>query len=84
MEKTKCDGYKLLLGRFQLESRRLFFTMRTVRDLNNLLREAVDSPTLDSFKAQLDRVLGDFMQTRLPPRNTRLDDPWGPFQSVIL
>jgi len=57
MEKTRGKGYKLLLGRFQLDTRRQFFTMRTISHWNNLPREVVDSPTLDTSKIWLDSVL---------------------------
>lgn len=40
---------------------------------NNVPREAVDFPTLDSSKTQLDRVLSNL----LLPRKIGLDDPWG-------
>ncbi|KFV42421.1 hypothetical protein N341_12812, partial [Tyto alba] len=52
------DGYMLLLGRFLLDTRRKFFTIRMISHWNHLPREMVDSPTLDTFKIQLDRVLG--------------------------
>jgi len=58
MEKTRGNGYKLLLQGFQLDTKAKFFTMRTISYWNNLPREVVDSPTLDTFKIQLDRVLG--------------------------
>jgi len=57
MKKMGSDGYKLLLGRFLLDTRRKFFTVRTIGHWDNLPREVVDSPTLDTFKIQLDRVL---------------------------
>ncbi|KFQ11610.1 hypothetical protein N330_14017, partial [Leptosomus discolor] len=52
------NGYKLLLRRFQLDTKEKFLTKRTISHWNNLPREVVDSPTLDTFKIQLDRVLG--------------------------
>ena len=58
MEKTRGNGYKLCLGRFQLDTRGRFFTMRTISHWNNLPREVVDSPTLHTFKILLDMVLG--------------------------
>ena len=58
LEKMRRDGYKLLLGTFQLDTRGKFFTVRTVSHWNDFCREVVDSQTLDTFKIQLDRVLG--------------------------
>ena len=58
MEKMRGNGYKLLLGRCRLDTRGKFFTVRTVGHWNNLPREVVDSPILDTFKIRLDRVLG--------------------------
>ncbi|GAB0186083.1 hypothetical protein GRJ2_001073600 [Grus japonensis] len=58
METMKGNGCKLLLGRFRLDTRGKFFPMRTISHWNNLPREVVDSPTLDSFNIWLDGVLG--------------------------
>ncbi|KAK4829408.1 hypothetical protein QYF61_003889 [Mycteria americana] len=57
MEKTRGNGYKLLLGRFRLVTRGKFLTMRTISHWNNHPRDVVDSPTMDTFKVQLDRVM---------------------------
>lgn len=56
MEKKRANGYKLLLGRFLPGTRGEFFTMISI-SWNNLPKEVVDSPNLDTYKIQLDRLL---------------------------
>lgn len=48
---------KLFLGRFQLDTRGKLFIVKTISNWNHLLREVVDSSTLDTYKIKLDRVL---------------------------
>ena len=44
-------------GKFSLNVRGKFFTMRVVKCWNRLLREAVDAPSLEVFKKRGDVVL---------------------------
>ncbi|KFQ92877.1 hypothetical protein Y956_13544, partial [Nipponia nippon] len=55
------NGYKLKVGRFRLDIRKKFFTMRMVRHWNRLPREAVDAPSLEVFKARLDGALSNLV-----------------------
>ncbi|KGL94596.1 hypothetical protein N301_10798, partial [Charadrius vociferus] len=52
---------KLQEGRFRLDIRKKFFTVRLVRHWNRLPREAVDAPSLEVFKARLDGALSNLV-----------------------
>jgi len=43
--------------KFHLNTRKNFFTLRVTEHWNRLLREAVESPSLEIFKTHLDAVL---------------------------
>ncbi|KFP54796.1 hypothetical protein N323_06506, partial [Cathartes aura] len=55
------NSLKLKEGRFRLDIRKKFFTVRVVRHWNRLPREAVDAPSLEAFKARLDGALSNLM-----------------------
>ncbi|KFO69293.1 hypothetical protein N303_09142, partial [Cuculus canorus] len=55
------NGYKLERGRFRLDIRKNFFTMRVVRHWHRLPTEAVSAPSLEAFKARLDGALGSLI-----------------------
>ena len=55
------NDFKLKEGRFTLDIRKKFFTMRVVRHWHRLPREAVDAPSLESFKVRLDGALSNLI-----------------------
>ncbi|KFV12593.1 hypothetical protein N340_13524, partial [Tauraco erythrolophus] len=55
------NGFILKEGRFRLDRRKKFFTLRVVRQWNRLPREVVDAPSLAVFKARLDEALGNLV-----------------------
>ncbi|KAK4827896.1 hypothetical protein QYF61_022319 [Mycteria americana] len=48
-------------GRFRLDTRTKFFTMRVVKHWNRLPREVVDAPSLEMFKARVLKELADVL-----------------------
>jgi len=52
---------KLKAGRFRLDIRKKFFTVRVVRHRNRLPRAAGDAPSLQVFKARLVGALSNLV-----------------------
>ena len=56
-DRTRTNGVKLKEGRFRLDIRKRFFTVRIA--WNRLLGDVVDAPSLETFKSRLDQALSN-------------------------
>ena len=59
--RTRGHAYKLKKQRSRLDVRKNFFSVRIVNEWNNLPANVAEAPTLNTFKARLDRLYTDEM-----------------------
>jgi len=59
--RTRSNGFKLREGRYRLDIRKKFFTMKVAKHWHRLLREVVEAPSLETFKARLDGALSNLV-----------------------
>jgi len=64
-DRTRGDGFKVKEGRFRLDIRKKFFTLRVVRHWHSLPREAVAAPSLAVLKTRLDGALSNLLEWKV-------------------
>jgi len=58
-DRTRGNGFTLMEGRFRLDIRNKFFTMRVVKRWSTLPREVAAAPSLETFTVRLDEALSN-------------------------
>ena len=64
-DRTRSKGHKMKYRKFHLNTRKITFTVRLVEHWHRLPGEAVEAPSLELFKTQLDTVLSNLLQLTL-------------------
>ena len=59
--RTRSSGFKLRKGRFKLDIRKTFFTVRVVKHWCRWPREVAEAPSLETFKIRLDGALSSLI-----------------------
>jgi len=61
LRRPRSSGFKLKEGRFRLNVRKKFFTIRVVKHWNGLHRQVAEAPSLETLKATLDWALSNLV-----------------------
>ena len=64
-DRTGGSGFKLKEGRFRLDTRKKFFTMKVLKHQNRLPRDMVDASSLETFKVRLHEALSNLVQLKM-------------------
>jgi len=64
-DRTQGSGFKLKEGRFRLDIRKKFFTMRMVKHWHRFPGEVVDATSLETFKVRLDGALSNLIKLKM-------------------
>ena len=64
--RARGNGFKLKEDRFELDVRKMSFTVRMVRYWHRLPRDVVDASSLVTFKARVDQALDSLVEIWCP------------------
>lgn len=73
-ERMRVNGHKLKDKKIHANIRKHVFIVRVAKHLSRLLREVMNSPSLEIPKAHLALVLGSWLRVALPGQGVGLDD----------
>lgn len=68
-DRTRENGFTQKEGRFGSNIEKKFFPLQVVRHRNKMLREVLDAPFLEAFKARLNKALRYLLVEVVPVHN---------------
>jgi len=64
-DRTRSNGFKLSEGRFRLDIRKKYFTVRVVKHWHTLPREVLEASSLEIFNTRLDGALSNLVWLKM-------------------
>jgi len=64
-DRTRGNGFKPKEGRYRLDIKQTFFTVRVVKHWNRLPRKIVEAPSLETFEVRLNGALSNLTKLEM-------------------